>query len=45
MTSKSVKRDAIHAKRETLTHAPVGLSYGAVNASSGDAFKSIYWTS
>ena len=39
MTSKSAKRDA---KRETETHAPVGLSYGAVNASSGDAVKSIY---
>ena len=30
------------AKRETVSHAPVGLSYYAVNASSGDAVKSIY---
>ena len=44
MTSKSAKRDA-KPKRETVTHAPASLSYGAVNASSGDAFKSIYWTS
>ena len=33
------------AKRETVSHAPVGLSYYAVNASSGDAVKSIYLTS
>ena len=30
------------AKRETVSHAPVGLSYYAVNASSGHAVKSIY---
>ena len=36
MTSKSAKRDA---KRETVAHAPVGLSYGAVNASSGMPLK------
>ena len=31
-----------NAKREIVTHVPVGLSYGTVNASSGDAVKSIY---
>ena len=33
---KSAKRDA---KRETVSHAPVGLRYYAVNASSGMPLK------
>ena len=35
----SIPKSAINLK---LSHAPVGLSYYAVNASSGDAVKSIY---